>query len=385
MNIFSKEEKKVEYLELIYDLIFVYMVSRNNAILGSVHDGFVEPARFLMYIFCTLSIIQIWSFTTFYINMFGRNGLRDHIFLLSNMYLMYFLGEGVRMNAERYIAEYHIAWGLILINVGAQYLIELRNHKTDVWNRGVIRRMAETLLIEAAMVLFAAFLPALPSTILSFAAIFTGIVLTAVGRATTVGGQVDFMHLSERTMLYVVFTFGEMVIAVAGYFEGGGKVTPWEIYYSVMTFLVAAGLFLSYEVVYNYLVYREGHFNGMTYMLIHIFLVFAIGNVTVSFEFMREAEIDILPKVLMLTISISAYYLFLFLLSGHFKLRCHFDLHFVMKMAVISACFIVVMVLLRNHMAVGIFISVIYSFTVFLILYRMKGVQEQVAAAKARS
>lgn len=377
MNIYNKEEKKVEYLELIFDLIFVYMVSRDNALLASIHDGFVEPSTFLMYTFCTLSIIQIWSFTTFYINMFGRNGLRDHIFLLSNMYLMYFIGEGIQMNAVSYITEYHIAWGLILINVGAQYLIELRNHRKDVWNRGVIVRMAQTLFIEAAMVLIAAFLPALPSTVLSFAAIFVGILLTALGRATSIGGQVDFMHLSERAMLYVVFTFGEMVIAIAGYFADGGHVTALEIYYSLMTFLIAVGLFLSYEIVYNYLVYREGHFSGLVYMLYHIFLVYALGNVTVAFEFMREEEIDLLPKILMLTISLSAYYLFLFLLSGHFKLRCHFDLRFVIKMSAITAAFILVMVLLRENMALGILVSVLYSFTVFLILFRMKGVQEQ--------
>lgn len=377
MNIYSKEEKKVEYLELIFDLIFVYMVSRDNALLGSVHNGFVEPSTFLMYAFCTLSIIQIWSFTTFYINMFGRNGLRDHIFLLSNMYLMYFVGEGIRMNAVSYIAEYHIAWGLILVNIGIQYLIELRNHRTDVWNRGVIVRMAQTLFIEAVMVFIAAFLPSAQTTVLSFAAIFVGVVLTALGRSTTVGGQVDFMHLSERAMLYVVFTFGEMIIAIAGYFTGGGRITAPEIYYSLMTFLVAAGLFLSYEIVYNYLVYREGHFGGMVYMLIHIFLVFALGNVTVAFEFMPEEEIDLLPKVLMLTISLSAYYLFLFLLSGHFKLRCHFDLRFVIKMIVLTAAFILLMVLLREHMAVGILVCVLYSFSVFWILLRMKGVQEQ--------
>lgn len=377
MNIYTREEKKVEYLELIYDLIFVYMVSRDNALLGSVSEGFVEPGAFLMYTFCTLSIIQIWSFTTFYVNMFGRNGLRDHIFLISNMYLMYFIGEGVRMNAVRYIAEYHIAWGLILINIGAQYVIELRNHRADVWNRGVIVHMAETLFIEAAMVLTAAFLPATPSTALSFAAIAVGIILTVLGRTRAVGGQVDFMHLSERAMLYVVFTFGEMVIAVAGYFTGGGRVTPAEIYYSLMTFLIAAALFSAYEIVYNYMVYREGHFSGILYMLYHIFLVFAIGNVTVAFEFMRESEIDLVPKILMLTMSLSAYFLFLFLLSGHFKMRCHFDLHFIFKMAILTAAFILLEVLLREHMGIGVLVSVLYAWTVFFIMLRMKGVQEQ--------
>ena len=37
----ERREKKVEYLELIYDLIFVYLIGRNNSLLQSVHNGFV--------------------------------------------------------------------------------------------------------------------------------------------------------------------------------------------------------------------------------------------------------------------------------------------------------------------------------------------------------
>lgn len=76
------EEKKVEYLELIYDLIFVYVIGRNNSLLHQTTNGFVDGKVFIAYIICTLTIIQIWNFSTYYINMHGRNKLRDHIFLL---------------------------------------------------------------------------------------------------------------------------------------------------------------------------------------------------------------------------------------------------------------------------------------------------------------
>lgn len=385
MNIFSKEEKKVEYLELIYDLIFVYMIGRDNSLLENIEDGFIAPEAFIAFIICTLSIIQIWNFTTFYINMFGRNGLRDHIFLLSNMYLMYFIGESTRTNASAYITEYHVAWGLILANVGLQYLIELKNHKTDVWNRGLIRRMSMTLFIEAALVFICGFLPMVPSQILSAVAIASGIFLTFVGRARSVGGQVDFMHLTERAMLYVVFTFGEMVIAIAGYFTAHGKFDPVVIFYSLTSFLIAAGLFLSYEIVYDYLVYREGHFSGMVYMLLHIFIIFALCNVTVSFEFMREEEIDLFPKTMMMTIALVAYFLFLFLLGKHFKMRCHLDRRFILKMILLSAAYICAMALLYRYQVAGIVISLLYVFTVWGILYRMRAVQEEIRRRKLES
>ena len=145
MNIFKKEEKKVEYLELVYDLVFVYLIGRENAILHHFRNGFIEPGAFVVFLVSTLAVIQIWTFTTFYINLYGRNGARDHVFLLVNMYLIYFMGESTRNDWQAYQTQYHIAWGLIVLNVGLQYLLELRNHETDVWNRDLIRRMAVNL------------------------------------------------------------------------------------------------------------------------------------------------------------------------------------------------------------------------------------------------
>ena len=55
----GKEEKKVEYIELIYDLIFVYIIGRNNSLLHDFENGFVAFGAFLAYVLTTLAVIQI--------------------------------------------------------------------------------------------------------------------------------------------------------------------------------------------------------------------------------------------------------------------------------------------------------------------------------------
>ena len=82
----EQKEKKVEYAELVYDLIFVYIIGRNNALLHHTKGGYVTFGAFTMYVICTLAVIQIWNFTTYYINGYGRNSARDHVFLFSNMF-----------------------------------------------------------------------------------------------------------------------------------------------------------------------------------------------------------------------------------------------------------------------------------------------------------
>ena len=372
MFLLEKEEKKVEYLELIYDLVFVYMVGRNNALLTHFENGFVSADAFTAYILCTLSIIQIWNFTTFYINMFGRNGVRDHVFLLINMYLMYFIGESTRFDWASYQAQYHIAWSLILINIGMQYVIELRNHKADVWNRVTIKWMAATLFIEAVIALSASFVAPSAVAPVSFAAVFAGMILTIAGRRKSPGKVIDFMHLTERAMLYVVFTFGEMIIVVSSYFAGDGSFDRNVIYFSLMCFMIVAGLFDSYEIIYDHLLDREKDDSGIMYMFIHIFIIFALGSTTVALEFMREPEVALLPKVIFITVSIIAYFAFLFCTGRYAKKRCVPDVTFIIKLLGLTAAFTVLMIAFRENMKVNILVTAVYVWSIVAILYTAK-------------
>ena len=369
-TLLEQKEKKVEYLELIYDLIFVYMVGRNNSLLHHFSNGFVDPNAFASYVLVTLAIIQIWNFTTFYINMFGRNGVRDHIFLFVNMYLLYFIGQSTRADWHAYQTQYHIAWGLILVNIGLQYVIELRNHKMDLWNREFIKRMAAVLFTESVFVFLAAIPNPTTGLILSVIAVLTGIFMTSINRKTSAGGQVDFAHLTERAMLYVVFTFGEMIIAVSGYFIGDGSWDWNVIYYSLMGFLVVVGLFLIYGVIYDNVIDREGDYDGMPYMALHIFIIFFMNNITASLEFMREEEILLMPKMLLLIGSLVGYYVFLFSLKGHIKPCYGKNRTAILIAAGVTVLFAVLMILFRERAAVHILLTVLYVFSMFAMLYR---------------
>ncbi|MBO6054326.1 MAG: low temperature requirement protein A, partial [Oscillospiraceae bacterium] len=66
-----RDEKKVEYIELIYDLIFVYLIGRNASLLDRVEAGFVSFETLVNYVISSLIVLQIWNYTTLFINRFG--------------------------------------------------------------------------------------------------------------------------------------------------------------------------------------------------------------------------------------------------------------------------------------------------------------------------
>lgn len=369
-TLLEKKEKKVEYIELIYDLIFVYIIGRNNLLLHDFADGFVALPAFFAYVMTTLAVIQIWNYTTYYINIYGRHSLREHVFLFINMFLLYFIGESTRSDWQRFHTQYHAAWALILVNIGLQYLIELHSHKAEGQGGKHMIRMAAILLTEAAIV--ALDIPVYQKTgtvWLSLAAILFGIAaMLFLGRRSNTGA-VDFPHLSERAMLYIVFTFGEMIIGIASYFEGAFS---WRnTYFALMAFLIVVGLFLSYGVFYDHIVDREKETNGLGYMLLHIFIIFSMNNITNGLEFMREEEIRVLPKVLFLIGSFILFFAFLFVLGGRYaKTRCERYKRLCLWAALPCTVYAALMMLLRNNMLINIALTVVFVFTVFTVLYR---------------
>ena len=364
----EKEEKSVEYLELIYDLIFVYIIGRNNSLLHNLEGGFVSASTFLAYILCSLAVIQIWTFSTYYINMFGRNGIRDHLALFINMYLLYYIGEGTRIHWESFRFSYYITWALILINIGIQYLIELRNHRSATSEYRTGFRMSLVLFGESALILACIPLYFMTGKILAGIPVVFGIVITILSADESKACLVDFSHLTERAMLYVVFTFGEMIIAIAPYFEG--KISRSSLYFSIMSFLITAGLFLCYEILYNRIIDRNLRSNGLRYMLIHIFLIFGLNAITTSLEFMRNESVSLLPKTVMLIISFLLYFSCLFLLFLYARAEFRICRRILVPVLLISVAFMVLMILLRASMRANILVSVLYVYLIFFFMFR---------------
>ena len=369
-ELFEKKERKVEYIELIYDLIFVYIIGRNNLLLHNIKDGFVEGGFFLSYIFCTLAVIQIWTFTTYYINVYGKKGVREHIFLFINMFLLYFLAQGIGTDWHVYHTQFHVAWALILVNIGVQYLLELRTHPEPYHRRRIIH-MAVVLFAEAVIVLLCILeYNKFSTTYLSFAAVIFGIVAVLLSSRNACNALVDFNHLSERAMLYVVFTFGEMIIAIAAYFEGGFSLG--NLYFCLMAFLIVVGLFLSYGVFYDSILDREKQTNGIGYILIHIFIIFALNNITVSLEFMRNEEVNLLAKMILIIVSFLLYFSFLLVAGIYAKKRAKPTAKVMLSLAATFLIFAVLMLLFRENMYVNIAVSVLFVWAMFALIYRFK-------------
>ena len=89
-------------------------------------DGFINPGSFLINVLTALIILQIWYYTTLFVNRYGENDKLMHAGIFVNMYLLYFMARGIRWDWQGEFYTFNGAWLLILLNIAAQYFVQLK-------------------------------------------------------------------------------------------------------------------------------------------------------------------------------------------------------------------------------------------------------------------
>ena len=371
-------EKKVEYIELIYDLIFVYIIGRNNHLLHVMENGFIDPESFLTYVLASLVVLQIWYYTTLFINRFGENDKRMHVAIFVNMYLLYFMARGIRVNWKKEFFSFNGAWLLILLNIALQYFFQLKKtEKAKPWECEQIKISLITILIQAGIIAVSFPIFSITGIPVSPLAVVFGILAVIAGSRVGVLVPVDFPHLTERVMLYVVFTFGEMIIAITDYFEGGWNLST--IYYSLCAFLIVAGLFSSYGILYNRLIDRDTVTSGTAYMMLHVFLILSLNHITAALEFMRKETVSDLPKNWFLIASFALYFVMTYLIMQFNKEEFRRNRKGSMLFFVGMGVFILIMISCYKYPAVSIAVTVLYIWAVFVSLWKLSNHSEMKA------
>ena len=352
----EKQEKKVEYIELIYDLIFVYLIGRNNSLMDKIDGGFVTFETFFTYLLTSLIILQIWYQTSLFINRYGENGLSEKLMLLINMFLLYIMGTSTVNDWGVNYAAYIGAWTLVFLNLAVQYALKLRKAE----NPDTVTHIRQNVALLAAQAAVAwATVPIYFATGYAFGP--WAMVLGYAAAPFLKKVPVNFAHLTERVMLYVVFSFGEMVISVAGYFTGGFN---WEtLYFGLMSFLIVAGLFFSYGHYYDRLLNREEAKHPHAYMFLHILLILCLTNITNALDFMREPEVASLPKNCFMIFSMLGYFVCLAMTEHWSYRRIVNRTGFVLALGAEFAVFVVLMLLTihAQHLGIAVTAALIYS------------------------
>ena len=343
-----KPAEGVSNIELFYDLIFVYGISVLTSLCHHVEGGFLDLGIWVIYLFSFLVILQVWFFSTLLMNRYGDRSLSECVGLFVNMFLLYFLANGVRADWHETSLVFNLTWAGILANLAVQWLIKLHTYTNiDDVDRGIMRSSAICLLGQAAIAAIAAFLPEVPSEVASWVALLFG--MSAWGQSKAYRKKpARFDHVAERCSLLTIIAFGEMVVGISTY-----MVEMTSIGYPMGVFALTVGLFLIYIFEHDHMLDHHAKTDGMTYMTISSWLIVVIGNLTVAVEYMPMDEIAFLPKSIYLSACLILYLLTSFLLGIYNKPEFHYSTRYVVGRVAVCVFIAVVGIATSFDPAIG--------------------------------
>ncbi|SFG34609.1 low temperature requirement protein A [Oribacterium sp. WCC10] len=364
-------EKKVEYIELFYDLIFVYSLRTINALFHGYEDSFPAWQSILTFVFLTAVVMQVWMFTTMFFNRYGRKALRDYISIFANMYLLYYMASGSNIHWLDHYVRYHTAWALIMANLAYRSWDKLRfAPKLDDIDKDILRNNVVILTFE--FVIIAASIPAHHFTgiVISPVALIVGYVGKMKEHSSYARRPCDFPHFAERNLLLVILTFGEMIIGIAGYFTEDSHIA-----FNIISFLVVIGMFLSYGFFYDNVLDHHKKTSGLGYLIIHVIMILAINSTTIALELLARPMVPIFPKTIWMVITMFIYYICLIMTERYAKEQVKMDYKSMVKIVILMIGYTVLMLLAGHNQLIGSLITVSFVYIVFFMFLHRHNVR----------
>ena len=289
----AMKEKKVSWLELFFDLVFVTTVSLITRILVNadhhpeqVHMYFGE---FLLMVF---PMFWLWAGQTMLFNRFSDEIKHSAFYMLLQMFCLIFMMVHITFDSNN--TTYHI---FLLSYLGfraltiAQYVLVGKQRLDDARCRtaSVLSRLFTAgALITASSIFFSG-----PWRYpVMYAGIFADIVSPLFFRKTLKHTPVNLPHLSERLGSFVLIAFGESLVSITDILQESGD-NYYSVAFAAVSFLLISLMWASYFHDFDNTLDRSLETNGQLILYSHFIILAAIMIIAANLHLLYA---DQLPR-----------------------------------------------------------------------------------------
>ena len=335
-------DKKVELIELFYDLIFVYAISRLTTIIREPVGGIMHP--FFVYLIISFVILQAWLYFTNYINRYGKWELHDYILTVVNMIAVIYMANTINTQWNQMVLPFNISMLVMFLTVIGLYYIHDRKQE----NKNNAAHNSIKIILIVCMIYIVALI-ALFSNYLRFAiwidavAVVVGAFLPFFLKGDFDKRIVNFPHLVERLELLTIITFGEAIVGMTFFFD----ITSLNLR-SFFVFFIVLSMFATYVIQIHRLMEHHREESGFKLMFTHYFIIISINLMTVVFELLHSGEFDPLFESIVMIISLIVFYISLMANKSYYKEGVVFTRKDSIKMIICIASGSLIMLLFNN-------------------------------------
>ena len=294
----------MELIELFYDLIFVYAISRLTSLISEPVGGGIALENLFVYIITSFVILQAWLYFTNYVNRYGQWRWFEYLIAVINMIAVIYMANTINLAWNLMYVPFNISMLIMLLTVLALYMVHVYKERTLNCAAGNSVTILSIVCFIYVLALLAIFLNFSEIVIwMDVVGVLSGAFLPFFIRGNFDRSIISFPHLTERFELLTIITFGEAVVGITHFFD----ISSFT-FIPILVFLVILTMFGSYVVQIHNLVNHHREERSLRLMFSHYFIVISINLITVALELIHSGEINHWIVCVMIAVSLILFY-----------------------------------------------------------------------------
>ncbi|PAF39890.1 low temperature requirement protein A [Terribacillus saccharophilus] len=282
-------EKKVTWLELFYDLLFVASVAVATHVLIHVEDGQIHIEYLLKFVLIFVPIWWAWVGQTMFVNRFGQDLFHQRLFLILQMFFSLVMTSSLSVDFDLYYISFLIGYIGLRAVTAIQYLVVQRIEKGARKEAALF--LGKYLWLGIIVSLLSLIFDSWARYIVLYLGIFIDIVIPILGRKYLMKVPPNTAHLLERFGLFTIILFGESLVSTLAIIQPTKG--DWSsIGFSIMSFLLIIAMWWQYFDNVEKKVDKSIQSAGQAIIYGHLFILMSLSAIAASIRLMVLDEVD---------------------------------------------------------------------------------------------
>ncbi|MEI5907905.1 low temperature requirement protein A [Bacillus spongiae] len=300
------EEKKVTWLELFYDLVYVAAIATTTHVLIHVEDGVIHAEYIFKFFIMMIPIWGAWTGQTVFINRFGKDFVHQRLFMIMQMFFVLIMTSSLSVDFDTYYLPFLVGYiGLRILTV-TQYIVVSR-YETGPKQKVALyfgKYFWIGIIIGSSSIFFDSWI----RYFVFFLGIFVDILLPIIGRKYVVNAPINIGHLLERFGLLTIILFGESIISTIVVLQP--EKGDWEsIAYSAIAFVVIIAMWWQYFDNIDKKVDKSIKTAGQSIIYGHLIIFPTLSMIAASINMVYSYELNYFFMIGFVFISVILYFL----------------------------------------------------------------------------
>ena len=358
------ENKKVTWLELFSDLLFVAAIATVTSVLIHVEHGEIPLESIAKFVLIFIPIWWSWVGQTLFTNRFGKDLIHHRFFLILQMLFALVMIASLSTDFDSYFIPFLVGYLGLRALTAIQYLLAARVEEGA--RKKVAQFLGKYFWLGIIISLMSIFFDSWWRYFFLYLGIVVDIIVPMFGRKYLIKSPVNSEHLIERFSQFTTILFGEMLVSTIVIVQPAPG--EWNnILYGTLFFILIISMGWQYFDNLDFKVDKNIKSTGQRIIYGHLFILMAISMITISIRLLFQEQMHPSFILMFIFIAMSMYLIStLFVFNSYRYSHAKLKKHQIIVLTLFLFCFIA-MIFVKVSILSNFFI--LMMMVIFFVIY----------------